>query len=721
MKNLQWRVLLILVVLGLSVAFAYPPKEKISLGLDLKGGMHLVLRVDTSKLSEQEAKDAPDRALEIIRNRIDQFGVKEPLIQRQGKDHIIVQLPGITDRERAIELVGRTAHMEFKLVADDPNLLAKAKEGQLAGGYELLKDEEGEDILIEKETSVSGDTLINAQTRFEESRFGEPVVVLEFNAKGARAFSRVTGENVGRRLAIILDGVAISAPRINEKIPSGQAVITGRFTVDQANDLSIALRAGALPCPIQIEEERTIGPLLGRDSINSGIKATIIGAAFVVVFMLVYYLAAGLLADIALVLNFVIIFGALGIFHATLTLPGIAGIILTLGMAVDANVLIYERIREELKIGKTLRAAIDAGYHKAFSAILDSNVTTLIAAVLLFRFGTGPIRGFAVTLTIGLIASMFTAIFVTRVIFDILTRTSWFKSVHMLKLIGDTKINFIKWRRLWYALSVAIIAAGLVIFFRQGERNYGIDFAGGSVQELRFASPVKIEEIRSALREIGLGGASIQEYSQTNEITIRTAGDVSNQVIKQLRDKFPENKFEVMRVESVGPTVGKVLRGNATLALLFALVGILVYVWFRFRKLSFAVAGIIALFHDVLVTLGFFAFTQKEVNLLLVTALLTIAGYSINDTIVIYDRIRENLRTARKMPLADVINLSVNQTLGRTLLTSFTVLMTTFALFLFGGSVLHDFTFALLVGFISGVYSTVYIASPLVLAWERKK
>lgn len=732
-KGLLWKISLIFAIIALSLWWAYPPfdikdkvgkvvKEgKIKLGLDLQGGMHLILKVDTSKLSEESRKDATERALEVIRNRIDEFGVREPVILRQGKDELVVQLAGITDRNRALQLIGRTALLEFKLVSDDAEKMSEALKGNVPEGYELQKDEDGKPLLLQKESVLTGDALTTAYMTFDQSHFNEPKVSLEFNSEGAKKFAKITEENVGKRLAIVLDDKVQSAPVIREPIPSGKAEISGRFTPEEASDLAIVLRVGSLPAPVYIEEERTIGPLLGQDSIRSGIRATIIGGILVVIFMAGYYLLAGLIANIALILNFIILLGALAYFHATLTLPGIAGIILTLGMAVDANVLIYERIREELKAGKQLRQAISLGYDRAFSAIFDSNVTTLIAAFLLFQFGTGPIRGFAVTLTIGLIASMFTAIFVTRMIFELLLRWRGFSKLHMLKLIGETKIDFIGKRWIFYIISLAIVVGGLVFFFMKGEKSYGIDFTGGQVQEFKFERPVKIEDVRGALKEINLSDASIQQVKDDpTELIIRTSGDVTNEISNKFKEMFKENRSEIIKVEKVGPSVGRQLRLKAVYALLYSLLGILIYVAFRFKHWNFAVAGIIALFHDVFVTVGFMAFTHREMTLTIVAALLTIAGYSINDTIVIYDRIRENGKLLRKATLPELINLSVNQTLSRTLLTSFTVLMVVVVLLIYGGEVLNDFAFSLLVGFISGVYSTVYIASPLIIAFQRK-
>ena len=719
-RTLHWWILTLLAVIGLSAWYAFPLKERINLGLDLQGGMHLVLRVDTAKLPKEARGDATERALEVIRNRIDEFGVKEPSIHRQGEDHIVVQLPGVTDRERALEIVRRTAHLEFRLVADDPELIRRSASGEIPRGYEL-QTVEGEQLLLETDVALTGDALTTAAVRFDESRFNEPIVGITFNAQGARKFADLTSKNVGRRLAIVLDGKVQSAPRINEPIPGGEAVITGRFTPEEATDLALVLRVGALPAPVEIEEERTVGPLLGQDSIRKGIRAVMVGGLLVVIFMAVYYLFSGLVADVALALNLLIILGGLGLFNATLTLPGIAGIILTLGMAVDANVLINERIREELALGRTLRQAIANGYNKAFTAIFDSNITTLIAAFLLFQFGTGPIRGFAVTLTIGLIASLFTAVVVTRVILELLLRAGWLKGLPMLHLIKPTALDFVKWRKVCYLASLVVVVGGVGYFLTQGRQAYGIDFTGGQLQHYAFQRPVEIERVRAALREIDLGEASLQQLgTEHREVMVRTAEDTLERVKAQFQQTFSDNPATVLRVEQVGPSVGRDLRRRAQAAILWSIVGISIYVGIRFRRWSYGVAGVVALFHDVLVTLGALALTHRPLSLELVAALLTIAGYSINDTIVIYDRIREILRTVRKTTLAAVINLAVNQTLSRTLLTSGVTLLTVIALLFYGGQVLNTFAFALLVGFLSGVYSTVYIASPLLIAWGRQ-
>jgi len=729
-RKLIYKILLILGVVGLFSFYAFPLDKRINLGLDLKGGMHLLLKVDTSHLQGQAKLDACDRAVEVIRNRIDEFGVRETSIQKQGEDEIVVQLPGVSDRERAIDIIGKTAMLEFKIVSDDPAKLKDALAGTVPDGYELKYTlDENEPLLLDKKAELVGDALTGAEVRFDQSQFNEPIVSLKFNAAGAKKFSEVTAANVGKRLAIVLDGKVQSAPRIREAIPSGEAVITGRFDAQQAQDLALILRVGALPAPMHIEEERTVGPLLGQDSINKGVKACMVGCALVFIFMLGYYLLAGFISDIALLLNLVIILGGLGLLpalfpgvSATLTLPGIAGIALSLGMAVDANVLINERIREEIAMGRVLRTAINNGYSRAFSAIFDSNLTTLIAAFLLFQFGTGPIRGFAVTLTIGLLASMFTAIVVTKVIFEIFLNLGWIKSLPMLKLIGETKLDFIGKRKIFYALSIIVIAAGIFSFFKKGPAVYGIDFAGGQLQEYSFKNIPSIDKVREVLKDINLADATIQQFKENPRVVlIRTSEDKNQILTNKLKAVFPGEDIQILRIERVGPVAGKNLKTKAVLALIWSLVGILIYVSFRFKHINFAAAGVIALIHDVLVSMGFLIITNRQIDLLSVTAFLTIAGYSINDTIVIYDRVRENTRLYRKLSLKELINLSVNQTLGRTLLTSGVTLLVVVAFLFYGGEVLSNFAFALFVGFIAGTYSTVFIASPLVLAWSRKE
>jgi preprotein translocase subunit SecD len=401
-----------------------------------KGAESSILMILNAKAKEHFMKMAADQALETIRNRVDQFGVSEPDIRPQQLHRIQVQLPGIKDPKRAIELIGKTALLEFKLV-DEENSLEEALRGNIPPGSEILYQSAFDPqtgrrtnvpYLLKRRAVLTGDSLTDARVQLD-SQYGDPYVSISFDARGARVFERITGENVGKRLAIVLDNNVYSAPVIRDRIAGGKAQITGHFTMNEAKDLAIVLRAGALPAPVIILEERTVGPSLGMDSIKKGFQSMIVGGVFVLLFVALYYKLSGLVANLALLLNIPLMMAGLAFFGATLTLPGIAGIILTIGMAVDANVLIFERIREELRLGKPVRGAIETGYSRALVTILDSNVTTFIAALVLFQFGTGPIKGFAVTLSIGLLASFYTAVFFTRIIFDYLYLQKKWKTI----------------------------------------------------------------------------------------------------------------------------------------------------------------------------------------------------------------------------------------------------------------------------------------------------
>jgi SecD/SecF fusion protein len=729
-KELRNRLLTIFAVILGAVFCTFPFQKRINLGLDLKGGMHLILRVDTEKLKAEAKNDAVLRAIEILRNRIDGMGVGETVIQRQGESEILVQLPGITDRKQALDIIGRVAQLEFRLVSDDPNQLKEALNNNVPAGYVLkrIKKENEEPVLLEDKVALSGERVVDARVDFNSQGFGEPQIYLTFNSKGAQEFGLLTQKNVGRRLAILLDGEVLSAPNISEPILGGNAQISGQFSFDEASVLALALRSGALPAPMHVEEERTIGPLLGKDSIDAGIKATLIGGALVFAFMIIYYLKAGIIADIALLINLLLVFGLMGFLNlmlpesqATLTLPGIAGIILTLGMAVDANVLINERIREELKLGRSLQMAVNNGFKKALSAIIDSNVTSLIAAFMLFQFGSGPIKGFAVTLSMGLISSMFTAIFVSKTIFLLLLTNKSLKDIKMLSFFKNPNFNFLAGRYIWMAISLVVIGIGMNALIQKKDAAYGIDFSGGQIQEYKFAKPVSADEIRGVLKNIGLGDAIIQQFDQfPGHVMIRTADDTYEKISQTFKESFTNNTVDTLRIEKVGPVVGKHLRKAAMFAIILAMAGILVYVGFRFKHFDFAVGGVVALVHDVLIALGLLVLMGHQIDLLVVTALLTIAGYSINDTIVIYDRVRENMLTMRKQSLAEIINTSLNQTLGRTILTTGATLLVVISLFLYGGQVLNSFALCLLIGFIAGTYSTIFIASPIVLLFQKK-
>ncbi len=729
--DLRKRIIIIFIVVAGCFASIWPIQKRINLGLDLKGGMHLILKVDNEALKDDGAKnDAVLRSMEVLRNRIDGLGVGETLIQRQGQNQILVQLPGVTDRNKAIEMVGRVAHLEFRLVNSDPAKLTEAIAGNVSEGFILLnsKEESGK-ILVEKESVLGGEAIKDARVDFDEMGGIQPKISLTFNDKGAKTFADVTTAHVNERLAIVLDNEVISAPNIREPILSGTAEITGTYKIEEANLLALALRSGALPVPMHIEEERTIGPLLGKDSIEAGFKAVILGGILIVLFMVFYYLLGGLIASLALVVNFLMILGSMGLLNilmpdaqVTLTLPGIAGIILTLGMAVDANVLINERIREEIKNGLPLNASVKAGYNRAWSAILDSHVTSLIAGFLLFQFGSGPIKGFAVTLTTGLIASMFTSIYITRTVYMWLISAGMIKNLPMMQIFKNPNFNFLNKSTVCFILSGLILGYGMFNLVQKKDSAYGIDFAGGQIQEFKFTKAIDAEKIRSIFKEAKLNDAVIQTFPNSPEtVIIRTSEDTHDTISGLFKAKMMDNAFEVMRIEKVGPVVGQALRTKAMYAIIFAMLGMLIYVGFRFKHFNFAAASVVAIFHDVLITLGIIVLMGRQIDLLVVTALMTIAGYSINDSIVIYDRVRENVVKSKNKPLAEVINDSINQTLGRSVLTTSVTMLSVLALFFFGGEVLNTFSLVLIIGFIFGTYSTVYIVSPLFLMLHGSK
>jgi len=800
MKNLRWKSIFVVLTIALFVWKLYPLDKAINLGLDLQGGMHVVLEVDIEKAVEFETdrilsdvqsqlqskdivvtegelqgqdkfalrfKDSESRfkasqllrkstpeieaideqdtqvifslkekekisvqrrahlqALEVIRNRIDKFGVSEPSIQPQGNTRIIIQLPGVKDMARAENLIKKTAILELRLVSEDEEKLTEAMKGNPPPGYEVLYQvhytggaESRIPLLVKKKPELTGASLIEAKVSFDQMT--QPQVAFTLDRTGARTFAHVTEENQGRRLAIVLDNEVQSSPVIKSVIPNGQGVIEGQFSTEEAKDLAVVLTSGALPAPVKLIMNSRVGPSLGSDSIKQGLIANLSGLGLVVIFMAGYYFFAGFVAVIALALNIVMILGGLALIKATLTLPGIAGILLTIGMAVDANVLIFERIREEKEAGKKIRAAIAAGYTKAFSAILDSNLTTILTAVILYYLGTGPIKGFAVTLTIGLMISMFTSIVVTHLIFDWMSLRQSFSDLKFLKFFSRPNIDFVAKRYYAYALSGVIIIAGIVVTVMRGSSMLGIDFMGGDVVQLKFSQPVALDVIREKLSAVGLGDATIQNFGSTDEVLIRTKYEKGRMVTETLDKELEGIHVEERRSEEIGPAIGKDLKRQALWALVLAIIGILLFVTWRF-EFEYALGAIIALIHDALIPLAFLAFCGYELSVSVVAAILTIIGFSVNDTIVICDRIRENIKIYKKLSLSELLNLSLNQTLSRTFLTSLTVLLVVLTLFIFGGEVIHDFAFVMLVGIISGSYSTIFIAVPVVLEWQKK-
>ncbi|MEI2723231.1 MAG: protein translocase subunit SecD [Verrucomicrobiota bacterium] len=560
--------------------------------------------------------------------------------------------------------------------------------------------------------------------------FGEPQINFQLNDSGAARFAELTREFRGRKLAIVLDGELYSAPNINEPIETGNGQITGDFSELEARELAGVLE-NPLRAPLRILDSTDVDPTLGKDSINSGMRAAIYGIIAVAGFMLVYYMLAGVVANVALMLNIIILIGVMCSIGTTLTLPGIAGIVLTIGMAVDANVLIFERIREELAAGKSIRGALNAGYDKAFGTIFDSNLTTLIASVILIFLGTGPVKGFGVTLTIGVLVSMFTALVVTRLIFDWLLAKDLIKDIKMLHIIRGAKYDFMRWAKPAFIASWLLVLIGNGYGLYRGKDVMGVEFTGGTQTILTFdqSKSVGVDEIRKSVAKTGVGEVLIAYQKElgsgtrTLMVTVRATDEkegvaASQKVIAQIHGDFADAKFTAGAARNVGPTVGAEIRNTAILAALAALFMILVYVAFRY-EFSFAIGAVVAIIHDLLMTTGWYFLAGRELNATTVAALLTIIGFSINDTIVIFDRIREDLKLGVRGTFREVINQALNQTLSRTIITSGTVFLATLSLYLFGGGPVNDFAFTFLVGILTGTYSSIYIASAIVLWWHK--
>jgi SecD/SecF fusion protein len=728
-KRLLATVLMVLLVV-FSLVTIYPPDKKIQLGLDIQGGTSFLIRLVQAE--KEITKEMLDQAVEVIRKRVDYFGGGEPVISPVGKDRILVQIPGLSTEkiQEARQQLSRVAKLEFRLVYPDNGERLQAVDA----GTEVIPPEykieiykmqadrankaQEERLLVKKKADLAGDRVTSASAQYGNEGWE---VTLDFDSEGGQIFGKITETHVGHRFAIVLDNVIQSAPNIREPIYQGSARISGSFGEQEARNLASVLE-NPLQTPVSIEEERSVSPTLGSDSIRASVVAGLIGLAFTLVFVCAYYRFAGMIANLALIVNLILLMGALTMFNFVLTLPGIAGIILTIGMAIDANVLIYERLREELALGKSLKIAVQAAFDKAFSSIFDSNVTTLITAAILFWQASGPVKGFAISLTMGILASLFTVLIVCRNAFSWAVDSGRLKKISMLQLIPAHNINFLGKGFLAVLCSLALIVAGATAFAVRGEKNFGVDFKGGDLLGLSTTQPVSVAQVREALKPLGFDDAAIQQSKEggKNFITVRTPINTSDAVQRQLTQALPEAGFRVEQSERVGALVGGELAKRSLWALALGMIGILIYVTFRF-ELSFAVGSIVALLHDVLITVGIFSLMGRELTLTMVGALLTIAGYSINDTIVVYDRIREGLASSKRGSIEQIMNGSINETLSRTVLTGGVTFVSVLCLFFFGGAVLRDFALVIIIGILVGTYSSIFIAAPIVLWWTRAR
>jgi SecD/SecF fusion protein len=663
---------------------------------------------------------AADQTLEIVRRRIDAAGIAEPTVMRQGANRILVQLPGVQDPARIKELLGSTARLTFHMVAEQQGA------GQVPGTIRLPLEGSPDGIRIRQRVMLEGERLNDATASFDQ-RTGEPIVQFRLDSQGGKRFAEITRANVGKPFAIVLDGRVLSAPVIREPITGGSGQISGSFSLQGARDLAVLLRAGALPAPMHVLEERTVGADLGADAIDQGLVTGLIGFGLVFAFMLILYGPWGLVANLALAINVVLTFSALSLLGATLTLPGIAGIVLGVGLAVDANILINERIREETARGRNARAALDAGFKRAYSTIVDSNVTTLIATTMLFALGSGPVRGFAVTMGLGIVISMFTAVSVVRMIMSLWVggakrpRPLDIRPLFGIHLIPDrTSFRFMRGRFIGIAVSAVLSLSSVALFVTPG-LNYGIDFVGGTLVEIKTEEPAKLDALRAALNGLDLGEIALQEAGSSRQVLIRMErqpGDDRAQIPATERLKEALTKIapgaSIERVEMVGPKVSGELMEAGILAVALAALAMLIYIWVRFEW-QFAVGAIVTLVLDITKTVGLFALTGLDFNLTAIAALLTLVGYSVNDKVVVYDRMRENLRLYKTMPLRELIDLSINATLARSIYTSATAFLSMLPMAFAGGSAVSNFAIPMVFGIVVGTSSSIFIAAPILL------
>ncbi|HUA64648.1 MAG TPA: protein translocase subunit SecD [Alphaproteobacteria bacterium] len=725
---------------------------RIKLGLDLQGGTSYLVQMDTNFLGRVEhgtngvvrstdISAAIAQAVGVLNTRVNALGVAEPVIQPVGQDQILIQMPGLAEsvKQEARDDIQKAAYLEFRMVRDDSE---KILENHLPvpPGYEVMQCaqlEPGQTVPYKYVVSkypvggLFGDFVGKASVVADN--FGSPAVSFTLTPEGAKNFATVTTQyspdpQTGQKhaMAIVLDGILWSAPYIDGPIVGGNPQITGHFTDEVARNLASILQ-NPLRAPLKIVSTYDVAPTLGSDSIHSGMWASIWAVVGVAAFMLLYYRFAGFTANVALVINIIILFGAMCAMPATLTLPGIAGIVLTIGMAVDANVLIYERLREELEKGKSLRGAVAAGYGRAFATIFDSHVTTLISSLILWWQGTGEIRGFGVTLTIGVAASLFTALVVTRLIFNFVLDNNWKKSIGMAHIIKSANINFMQAAKPLYiatcAFAIATVAIGIAV---KGKTLFGVDFRGGDATTFKFSQQVDMDKLRSALKAVGQGDAQIQYQKDVvgGGQTLRVAGVAgSGEKIEQtLETTFPEAHFTAVERQQVGATMSAQISQSALIACILAMLGIMFYVAIRY-EFTFALGAIVAVIHDIAITIGVYCIASilfgRQFNQTVVAALLTIIGFSLNDKVVIFDRIRENLKLGVRGTFKEVINQAINQTLSRTIITSGTVFVATLALYVFGGGEINDFAFTFLVGIITATYSSIFIATPFVLARHK--
>lgn len=656
--------------------------EVIKKGLDLQGGVSLVEEIQEDKVDNATI----DRTIELISMRVNKLGVSETIVQREGEKRIRIEIPGVYNAKEVADTVGKTGELKF--------------------------------IGPDKEVILTGKDVKDATTQINPDN-NKPIISLEFTDEGTKKFAEATKKFVGQQIAIYMDEEMLTNPVVNAVINDGKAIIEGSQSLEEAKRQAGIIKSGALPVVVKPVEAKTVGATLGANALPLSFKAGAVGIGLVMLFMLLFYRIPGLIANIALVLYIVLVLLTFVSIKATLTLSGIAGFLLTIGMAVDANILIFERIKEELSAGKSVRSSVESGFHRALSSIMDSNITTIIAGLVLYNLGSGAVKGFALTLIIGIVLSMLTAIVVTKSLLKLAVNIGLLNSLAAFGASskeGETKsLKIIERTKVWVALSLVIMLSGLFFSIKSG-LNFGIDFKGGTLVQINMKSEYNKEEIE------GIIGKYTKDYT-TNPATnasgeihleIRSNSLEESQIdpmFKEIKEKYKLEDKDLLSQETIGASIGKELTRKAVLALIIANIGMLIYIGFRF-ELKFGLAAIIALLHDVLITLAVYGILQIPINSSFIAAILTIVGYSINDTIVVFDRIRENSKRMKRVGDGEIANLSITQTLKRSVYTSLTTLITIAAVGIFVPSI-RDFAIPLVIGIITGGYSSIFIASPL--------
>jgi len=712
-------------------------KSPLKFGLDLSGGVAFTLEVDekaakTESLSDR--KEKLDKAIEIIGQRINAFGVTEPVIRPVGNNRIEVQLPGVNtkDNPEIVDNVKKPARLDFRFVHPTIN---PRMTNEVPPGYELMTlDFEGqrgetsvEELFVKRIPEMTGESIENSFAR--PDIYGKPEVILIFTSEGKKRFATVTreiadaGQQSGQlgRLAIVLDGKLYSAPTVKQEIDSDSAQISGSFSEREALNLANVLN-NPLDLPLIVKEQYEVSPSLAKDAISSGIKASAIGTVLVAAFMITYYTVGGFVAVFTLAINLLIIVGVMASIGATMTLPGIAGIVLTVGMAVDANILIFERMREELNLGKTLRTAVSAGYDKAFTTIVDAHLTQLAICAVMIGLGSGPIKGFGVTLAIGVFSTMFSVLITGHFLTEWLVDKEIIKKIPMMSFIKSINMDFLKYGRPAFIVSWLIVLIGVGIVFSKGDKVYGIDFAGGDSITVDFKNRVSSAQIREVAIANNLGEVNpvyVSELGTGHEtLRIETAFNRADEALAALVKAYPDAGLEKIGESSIGPSIGSEIQWNALKALFWSMIIVLAYVALRF-EFGFGIGAVVASVHDILMTIGVFVIFGHQFSAPMVAAILCIAGYSINDTIVVFDRIREELKLDPNTRLREVVNSAIHRVFARSLMTSITTLLAAVSLYVFGTGVLKDLSFTFIVGIITGTFSSIFIASPVFYWWHK--